>query len=125
MTLTSRSQNPTYLPAGYNGEIHGSLDSWCPRGFERLALITNDGTKLFDIGSINCYFGTNESVTDIDVWKRRVVAVPQLPVKLLDALITAINDFMNGSKAHRGLVLIFEVKRYRYTTPLLKHCQFN
>ena len=97
-----------YLPASNNSKIHWGLDVLVSDGLERLALIANNSTKLFDVLCLNCDFRADESFMDVYLGEGSIVSVPQLPVELLDALVTAVRELVDGGEALRRFVL--EVK---------------
>jgi len=90
-----------YLPASNDGKIHGGLDVVVPRNLEGFSLVSCHSTELFHIARIDSSIRSHKVLVNVNVGKYLIVAKPQLPVELFNALVMARGDFVtvNGCEA--------------------------
>jgi len=84
----------TYLPSSNDAEIHRRLNRLVSRGLECLTLVTNHIAKGLDVLCGNGDLGTVESLSNTKRWEGLIVTEPETPVKVLDAQVTTVCDFM-------------------------------
>jgi len=93
-----------------------------PRCFEGFALIADYSAELLNILSLDGNFWSHKLVANVDRRKDFVVAVPEFPVELLDALVAINSDLMNWSKSLGRSILELKSKRNRGASALFEHC---
>ena len=93
-----QGRNRYYLPTSNEGKIHWRLDGIVPCNLEGFSLVSYHGTELFHIARIDSSIRTHKLLINVNVGKHLVVAIPQLPVELFDALVTASVNFVIGCK---------------------------
>ena len=91
-----QGRNKYYLPASNDPKIHRRLDVLVPRNLEGFSFVSCHSTELFHVVRIDGSIRTHKVVT---VGKHLIVAKPQLPVELFNALVTARSNFVNGGEA--------------------------
>ena len=94
-----RKKNRYYLPASNDGKIHRRLDIVVPRNLEGFSLVSCHSTKPFHIVRIDSNIWTHKVLVNVNDGKHLIVAGPQLPVKLFNALVMTRGNFVNG---HEG-----------------------
>jgi hypothetical protein len=94
-----QGRNRYYLPASNDGEIHRRLDVVVPCNLEGFPLVSHHRTELFHIARIDSSIRTHKVLVNVNVGKNLIVAMPQLPVKLFNALVMASGNFVNGCEA--------------------------
>ena len=62
-------------------------------------MVSRHSTELFHIARIDNSIRTHKVLMDVNLGKNLIVAKPQLPVELFNALITAESNFVNGCEA--------------------------
>jgi hypothetical protein len=77
------------------------LDVIVPHNLEGFSLVSYHSTELFHIAQIDSSIQTHKFLVNVNVGnlKHLIVAIPQLPVELFNALITARGNFVNGCEA--------------------------
>ena len=93
-----QGRNRYYLPASNDGKIHRRLDVVVPYNLEGFSMVSCHGAELFHIARIDRSIRTHKVLMDVNVGKNLIVAKPQLPVELFNALVTARSNFVNGGE---------------------------
>ena len=94
-----QKRNRYYLPASNDGKIHRRLDVVVPRNLEGFSVVSCHSTELLHISRIDNSIRTHEVLMNVNVWKNLIVAKPQLPVELFNAIVTARGYFVNGCES--------------------------
>ena len=94
-----QGRNRYYLPAGNDGKIHRRLDVVVSRNLEGFSMVSCHSTELFHIARIDSSIRTHKILVNVNLGKHLIVAKPQLPVELFNAIITARSNFVNGCEA--------------------------
>lgn len=123
-TLVSRITG-TYLPSGDDTEIHRRLYSLVSCGLECLTLITNHITESLDFLSSNCDLGAEESLSNTNRWEGLIIAKPETPVKVLNAQVAAVCDFMDRDGTERWDVVELHGQGNSGSTTFLENGDVN
>jgi hypothetical protein len=86
------------------------------------------GTMAKFIGALTSsarVVGTGERITDAKFRKLLVVAEPQLPIELLDTLITILRNLVNRGIGLRRLVLLLEVQWDGPAPSFFEECEID
>jgi hypothetical protein len=110
----------TYLPTSDDREVHGGCHIRAPHGLEALTLIPDNCAESLHSSCLGGNLRARKLVSDINRRQRLAISVPKFPVKLLDALVATVCDFMDGCRTHRRFVLEVQKERHGNTPTFLK-----
>ncbi|TFA99144.1 hypothetical protein CCMA1212_009009 [Trichoderma ghanense] len=92
------------LPSEHNGKVHGRIHDLAGSVDKGLARIANGVNKVVDGLSRDGGAATVKLARDHGIQVQRIIAKPQLPVELLDAVVATLHDFVDGCISSVGVV---------------------